>query len=777
MITPISAQNYYNYKNFNYKTNKKQNTQNITYKKQLTTSKIVSPISISTEGNITRISFAGKLKDPSVPAIQMKLRGVTHHQNSSGKRTATQKDASVEKLAASDWQDGKKLDYQIAKFEGEEKILIFDRDFGEIGRVPDEVAPSVLKLLKKHGDDFQFELANVIAGMDKGAPTIGLRINFLYKGDNDKVKDKAERTFDFLLNSDTPEVADVILPFQPVTSPKEVLKRIFDHEGQTNGPEAAREISEIIKTISDEINNPKNKNILLLGHCMPDGDTIGCVLGMQAAIKSAYPDRNVQCSIDDKIPGIYRDKLPGINNIKRVYDKTTIQRIKDDIEALRQGPMTPEAKRQIDIYEDEIRTLSRNENIFNPEAKDSQPPKQYDLVILMDVPSPSRFTSAYKDYIQNAGKVIYIDHHPIRYDEWMQKKDTTGIDLLDVKDQKLSLITPAVPACAQLVTVIADNAGLLEKTMRNEELAKQYTAAVVSGLSSDTGSFYRSANLTPDDIKQPFKLRPNFRPEGLAKWLIAKLGSSIDKKWIRENIVYDIPDKADKISGTSPREKMIKYALDSLRVYPREGIGFINIDYDKMREIWLEARKQDKKVTLSDVQNSLKYCEVMGALRNNTVEAERDGLVLYRSKYDDDKIAVLLIQDKQKGKPDDNSQIAKTNSIRMSFRSKEGTNYAEILSYLFGGGGHAAAAGGRITFDGVTLNSKINVKIDGEIERNPETIYKKLKENYQIKHNKQIDERRKLHMLHTFEPIPDENGSKITDLIAQVTKAIRKEIK
>ena len=62
--------------------------------------------------------------------------------------------------------------------------------------------------------------------------------------------------------------------------------------------------------------DPKKKNILVLGHCSPDGDTVGCVIGMTAALKGAYPERNIDASIDDDIPNSF-SKVPGVEDIKR----------------------------------------------------------------------------------------------------------------------------------------------------------------------------------------------------------------------------------------------------------------------------------------------------------------------------------------------------------------------------------------------------------------------------------------------------------------------------
>ena len=52
----------------------------------------------------------------------------------------------------------------------------------------------------------------------------------------------------------------------------------------------------------------------------------------------------------------------------------------------------------------------------------------------------------------------------------------TGIDMQQVQKDNLALVLPELPATTELVTVIADNAGLLDKTLKTPDLAKQYVA-------------------------------------------------------------------------------------------------------------------------------------------------------------------------------------------------------------------------------------------------------------------------------------------------------------
>ena len=182
-------------------------------------------------GNVTKISFRGNFVDPNAPSIQFKVRGVSWHQKEFGSKSDDYFDRNVERLANSDWYDGQKLNWEIFETnQHERRIILKDPQYGEIGRVPDDVAPSFLKLFNKAKNpskDFSFQLSNVIAGTTKGAATIGLRANLLYTGDDPKMKEETEKVFNDLLNSKNKDVTDVIMLYQPVTTPKQVLQKIF----------------------------------------------------------------------------------------------------------------------------------------------------------------------------------------------------------------------------------------------------------------------------------------------------------------------------------------------------------------------------------------------------------------------------------------------------------------------------------------------------------------------------------------------------------------------
>lgn len=801
-----------------------------------------SPISMVRNGNVLRISFKGELKNPTLTdtsILQMKVRGVTKHQNG-GLGDIEAEDDNIIQLAESNWKDGQRINFKI--FETKKKgkyIELSDPKYGVIGNVPKEITNPIINLVedkekakaeakarekaeatkknknKKKQDetneeenvpieiptrnDYAFSLSNIIAGTTKGAATIGMRVNLKYTGENKTTKEETQKTFDELLNSPSRKINDTVMIYQPKASPEKVLGRIFDLEKQTNDGNATK-VNEAITNISNEINDPKNKNILLLGHNKPDGDTLGCVIAMEAAIKGAFPDKNIDCAVDDKIPGLFRDKMPGIEKIKRPYSPERINMIKNNIKILESQEKTPHIYSQIKLLKNELSELTNPENLFDKDSINSKDKKKYDLVILMDVPTPKRFTSAFKDYIENAGKVIYIDHHPHRKNEWLDAKNKTGVDMDKIHADKLDLICDSVPSATQLVTIVAQKAGLLGVIMQeNFESARNFVASIITGTSTDTGCFGRTANLLPEHNKVPVSQRPNFLPEGMVKWLIDELETksnvkSIDKKWLREKITYDIPDKIlsdiAEEGKLSPRDKMLTYALEKKEVNEELGVGFISATYDQMFEIWQDSLAQDDEFTLLDVQNGFKYSEIMGALKadpatvnkhtpkdkENPTLSER-AQELYQSTYNSDKIAVLIIQDKKEGSITENSEIASKNGLRLSIRSSDASDHSELIASLFGGGGHGGASGGRVDLPNVEIDSKLAVRINGELVSDPLTIYLELKHNYNIMHDTSINYENKKEMCKKIEVEMAEEGSGKTtkELITDIVDQIRCE--
>ena len=518
---------------------------------------------------------------------------------------------------------------------------------------------------------------------------------------------------------------------------------------------------------------------------------------MKEALKAAYPDREIDCAVDDKIPGLFRDKMPGIESVKRPYNPEKIETLSKNLEVLK-SINTPTSKEQQKVLERDLAELKDPNNLFDANPLQGKPKKQYDLVMTMDVPTPTRFSGAFKDYIEGSKKQIYIDHHPHRITEWQNAKEVTGLDMNKIHKNGLALVCDAVPAATQLVTIVADKAGVLGKMFeKGGEAAKNFVASVITGTSTDTGSFTRTANLLPHHSALPVQQRPNFFPEGMSTWLTDKLSQtdkSVDKKWLRENIAYDVPDKAlssNSVDGKlSPRDKMLTYALQGRKMEPELGLGIIEVDYDQMYDVFDASLKQDPEITLLDIQNGFKYSEVMGALKADPSETSQRlapgqkasslsemATQTYTGPYDADRIGILVIQDKKENFITENSDVAKQNGLRLSFRSSATSNHAELLANLFGGGGHGGASGGRVDLPGVEINTPLVVKVDGKVVDDTASVYADLTKNYEIMKDNSIPAEKRAGMCKKIEIALAEDGQKgrtTSEIITDVVKEIRK---
>ena len=738
-------------------------------------------IGIERQGKNLHVSFTGNFSNPVDAGVQFKIAGVTRHQKGMAGAHASATDDNLVQLAKSDWKDGQKLNYA---YDEETKTLkLSDPKFGEIGTVPTPITESFMKVINTDKENFQFELTNVTGGVTSDFPIIAAKANLKYVGNDEKVKENAQNSFNALIDSKDAKVSTSVSAYQPKFSPKQVLEKIFDVEGKRNGLGEVRKIKDAVDTIVKEIQDPKNKNILVLGHCSPDGDTIGCVIGMSSALKGAYPDRHIDCAIDDDIPNSF-SRVPGVDDIKRPFNQKAVNSVKKNIEMLEKST-NPLAGKQIETLNKELARLTDKSKMFDPDTVDGKEAKKYDLVIMLDTPTQGRSSRAFKNYFENAGKTIFIDHHPLKQAEWTNSKENMGFDIGKAVQDKLALVVESVPAATQLVTVICEKAGMLSEMFKNSaENAKKFVAGIITGTQTDTCGYKNQANYHPGEAKLPQSQKANYYPEGMSNYLINELDGDIDKKWMRENLFYELPNNPIT-NNLGPKDAVLKMALRGREMYPEIGLGIMKVNYAVMENILNEAKKQDAKVQMTDVYNSFKNCEVVSALKANpqfskpnpnpVTDAEK-AAETYRSPYDKDRVAVFMAQSQVEGSINKKSQIADTNMINFSFRSGGQSNAAQVLATVFGGGGHAAAAGANIAMKGLDFKSKLVVKVNGQVTNDAKTIYDAANKNVQVSENNKINFRDKAKMMNKIEieMSQDGNGRTCSEIIRDVLGEMRK---
>ena len=737
-------------------------------------------IGVERKGKNLHVSFTGNFKNPVDAGVQFKIAGVTRHQKGMAGAHAEATDDNLVKLAKSNWKDGQALDYSYD--EVTKALTLKDPKFGEIGSVPAPVAESFMNVINTDKDNFKFELTNVTGGVTSDFPIIAAKANLKYVGNDETIKANAQKSFNALIDSKDAKVSSSVSAFQPKFSPKQVLEKIFDVEGKRNGLGEVRKIKDAVDTIVKEIQDPKNKNILVLGHCSPDGDTVGCVIGMSSALKDAYPDRNIDVSIDDDIPNSFIH-VPGVEDIKRPYNERAVNSVKKNIELLERSS-NPAAQKQIEALNKELEKLTDKSKLFDPDTVDGKEAKKYDLVVMLDTPTSGRSSRAYKKYFENAGKTIFIDHHPLKQAEWADAKEKLGFDMGKAIQDKLALVVDSVPAATQLVTVVCEKAGLLgEMFKKHTENAKKFVAGIITGTQTDTCGYKNQASYHPSEARLPQSQKASYYPEGMSNYLIDQLDGDIDKKWMRENLFYELPNNPIT-NNLGPKDAVLKMALRGREMYPAIGLGVMKVSYAVMDNILQEAKKQDKNVQMTDVYNAFKNSEVVSALKANPMftkanpnpvtDAEK-AAETYRSPYDKDRVAVFMAQNQVEGSINKFSQIADKNMISFSFRSGGQSNAAQVLATVFGGGGHAAAAGANISMKGLDFKSKLIVKVDGKVA-DAKTIYDAANNNVNVSNNNKINFRDKAKMMKKIEieMSQDGTGRTCSELIQDVLAELRK---
>lgn len=659
-----------------------------------------SNFAVKKHGNVLHvISFTGTPELPSY-GVKVKIRGVMRFQK------------NCQKVLDGNWKDGDAL-VLLRKNTGKgEQLQVVHPQYGMVGRIPEEIAAKIMPLMDK-GHRFNLELSDVVGGT-VGASTIGLRANLIFAlSGNDKInnmgvyntwkyKEATEKLFasgkvgeqltikpegrelaiyhkefgkigevfgkdagmireavrnntykatvsavnkgskkypdtifvKFNFENTAPkplkdvpaEISEVMkdittdnetknlaFPYQPIETPEKILEHIMPKQ--------------VVDNIQREINNAKS--ILLVGHKSPDGDTLGSVLGLNGALKAI--GKQVDCCVDDDITGMFRHKLPSLDeNIKR--------------------------------------------------ARDLTPNKKYDLVILMDTPTPAR-VGGNAAFIKTAKKVVFIDHHPMRKDEWDKSGIDSGVDFKKIEKDGLLWVQDDMPAAAEMVAGLVMK--IIPKNILDKLTPKQKTeiaVPLVTGMLTDTGNFSRGADK---------------KVESFAKYLMN--WADFGKKWIRDNISYNIPGPA--------REKMVQYSKEGITKEEDIQYGSMQIPYDKFMDVFNTAKSIDKDVVKQDIINEFKYSEVFSSLRSDP------------KTFDDDKIAVSMIQKSSK-------DVEGEDVITMSFRSGNGSNFAQKLAENFGGGGHGAASGASAI--GHSMDDKVYTDASGD--KNSLTLERKIAE-------------------------------------------------
>lgn len=755
-------------------------------------SKVNADYKLITQGNTLRLISFKALQDPLVatnrnPSIRLGLENSDLYQENI--------------IATSDIKRGAPIKIRVLSNE-ESKDLPRPHNIGielrtsddkVIGNLPRSVSNAIGEYIIEEPGAFAFNLYGTVP-KKQGKPA-NVLVDIEYYG---KKKADVQGKINTLL-------------FKNCVSPDEILHRILDYKkvlyGEKIGTEKIQETQLAINTITNTIKNPKNQKILLIGHNKPDGDTLGCCVGLKAAL-DYMGKQQVDIAIDDFSAGFLRSiaqtkDIKKSPEFKKEFEKGMEKRASEVINEDSNLSKLSEiySVRQLkEYYANNIITLN--------------PDEQYDLAIFLDTSSPSRVSPEIKEYAKRAKKVIFIDHHPVQQKEWQNENINNGITIEELKRQHLFWVEPKVPANTELVSVIIDKLlPNLTERFRNEyytntisakdkdNITKMATALSIGTL-TDTSGLRRNINRTAEDYEVPREKRTTFAPSGLVDWLLNLTNGEETKRSLKKKMEFDLPnkskfyfpkdyvdfyntepDKEEFINLEMPDPDIIQASDDynnnimkritkdmelNSKVYPEIGLAISQIPYDSLKNFLYEANLTRPEVNMRDIVGAYKFNPVTIALKYKPKSEYYKSIFSVDPRYEENKILTTIRQEEVKGSLNANFHVAEKNSLGFSFRSQEGSDYALILATLFGGGGHNAAAGATVSLPGITFDSKLAVIINGKKETGINKIYQMTKQSFE--HN------------YLYPELPngieiklaiDDDGFEINELIEKMVVQIR----
>jgi nanoRNase/pAp phosphatase (c-di-AMP/oligoRNAs hydrolase) len=700
-------------------------------------------ILLQRNGNITKIiSFCGDAEVLSLeqhistlstydyPAIKMGLGGVSQFQD------------NIENIDVKKIRNTPELIFKVDE-ENNDIGLVFKENGQQIGFIHYEILNYLYEDIKENPDDFKARLTKVIKFDDMNY--IGLRADLFYVG---KDTERINKKFKEILDDD--ECKPITFAKAEPKSPEQIMELVLKYEKQLNGTEAENNLKKSIDAIVSEIKNESNKNILLLGHQSPDGDTIGCVLAMKHAIELMKADKNIDCAIDDRIPLLF-SYLPGIKEIKSPSVDLIMKNIDDKIDELKSN----------DTDAKELETFINIKETLEKTFKPLDENKKYDLVILMDIPTQEKLGPNFSKYIdKNNTKIIIIDHHPKSKNNWNDFLNSANIKEND--NRFFSLIADRVPAATELVAVVI---GKMLPWINNPEDQTEDVSNIakplLTGLHTDTSNYSRSANLNLEDKKLEKWNRPKYDPLSLAKWFTVLTDHTITTNYIEANL-YEHNKFLNQFNFSD---------ITSNKQFNKDlGLGYVKVSFEDAYKLWLTMAEINPEIAETDIYSALKMSKEIKKMKRKHPSYDPD-----YSKYEQSKIVYLIYQNAKKDKLDMSLKKANADKFVFSFRSAHGTNHAALLAGLFGGGGHGAAAGGRLSAPELNFDTKLQVHIDGNKINDPAIILNALENNFKIINPSNDESEKSL----VFKKIsvtvsPDQNkGKTVTDLVEDVVKEIR----
>src|SRR3990167_9413754 len=334
------------------------------------------------------------------------------------------------------------------------------------------------------------------------------------------------------------------------------------------------------------------QRVLVLSHVDADGDAIGSMLALTAALEKLK--KETTAAIDGTIPAPFRF-LPRVDTIvSRVSagQEFTISLDTSGVEIEKLGYKALPEENKLNIV-----VSTKTGTIEPAQVTLGTSGALYDLIIVLDSPDLDRLGSLYDQdpEIFYTVPVVNIDHHPSN--EYYGKVNWVDVTATSTAEMLVSLI--------EALSSAATSAGEAAQPLMDDDIA----TALLTGLTTDTGSF-QNANTTPKSLTVAAQLvGSGARQQEIIRYIFKTKPLTTLKLWGKAlthitavpmgRFVYATLSAGDfTAAGASPDES--SGVIDEL-IKSAPGIDFVMLVVERNGGVHGSLRATDKNIDVSTV--------------------------------------------------------------------------------------------------------------------------------------------------------------------------------
>jgi len=334
------------------------------------------------------------------------------------------------------------------------------------------------------------------------------------------------------------------------------------------------------------------QRVLVLSHVDADGDAIGSMLALTAALEKLK--KEVTAAMDGTIPAPFQflPRVDAIGSRVSAGQEFTISLDTSGVEIEKLGyKALPEENKLNIVVSTKTGTIEPGQVTLGTSGA------LYDLVIVLDSPDLDRLGSLYDQDPELFYKVpvVNIDHHPSN--EYYGKVNWVDVTATSTAEMLVSLI--------EALSSAATSSGEAAQPLMDEDIA----TALLTGLTTDTGSF-QNANTTPKSLTVAAQLvGSGARQQEIIRYIFKTKPLTTLKLWGKAlthitavpmgRFVYATLSAGDfAAAGASPDES--SGVIDEL-IKSAPGIDFVMLVVERNGGVHGSLRATEKNVDVSTI--------------------------------------------------------------------------------------------------------------------------------------------------------------------------------